>query len=169
MSYFVLDDAVVVPACFDCQNTFASLFLSFFDFRDFFTWLFQPGKEQLEVLVAIAIPTIQGLVSLLVLSSWRCVGWLDSSFRKIFFHPFHPSFSQSIFEKWPDRLSLRTASGHHQLKLETEARYSFGKLNCPQIYQKVICDCGRMVFFNWWLHLGHPGKLLGMQLSRSSS
>ena len=33
-------------------------------FRDFFTWLFQPGKEQLEVLAAIAIPTIQGLVSL---------------------------------------------------------------------------------------------------------
>jgi len=55
--------------------------------RDFFTWLFQPGKEQLEVLAAIAIPTIQGL---------------------------------SIFEKWPDRLSLKTESGHHRLKLETE-------------------------------------------------
>ena len=37
-------------------------------FRDFFTWLFQPGKEQLEVFAAIAIPTIQGLVSLLVWS-----------------------------------------------------------------------------------------------------
>jgi len=55
--------------------------------RDFFTWLFQPGKEQLEVFAAIAIPTIQGL---------------------------------SIFEKWPERLSLKTESEHHRLKLETE-------------------------------------------------
>merc|ERR1719494_1187320 len=45
--------------------------------RDFFTWLFQSGKEQLEVLAAIDIPAIQGL---------------------------------SIFERWPERLSLKTDS-----------------------------------------------------------
>ena len=41
------------------------------------------------------------------------------------FHPFDPSFSQSIFEKWPDRLGLKTESGHHRLKLETEAGFAF--------------------------------------------
>lgn len=50
-------------------------------FRDFFTWLFQPGKEQLEVFAAIAIPTIQGLVSLLVWSFFDHYdlqkGWLN--------------------------------------------------------------------------------------------
>ena len=49
-------------------NTFCSFLIvlpriSFILFRDFFTWLFQSGKEQLEVLAAIDIPAIQGLVS----------------------------------------------------------------------------------------------------------
>ena len=42
-----------------------------FNFRDFFTWLFQPGKDQLEVIAAIAIPTIQGLVGVPLNSSSR--------------------------------------------------------------------------------------------------
>ena len=83
-----------------------------FNFRDFFTWLFQPGKDQLEVIAAIAIPTIQGLVGVALSSILHLV---HKCFDRI--------YSQSIFEKWPDRLSLKTESGHHRLKLETEVQF----------------------------------------------
>ena len=59
-------------------NTFCSFLIVlprifFILFRDFFTWLFQSGKEQLEVLAAIDIPAIQGLVSpsIFLCSSFR--------------------------------------------------------------------------------------------------
>ena len=101
-------------------NTFCSFLIvlpriSFILFRDFFTWLFQSGKEQLEVLDAIDIPAIQDLVSSSI--------FLCSNFKQTakFIQKIRFSF-QSIFERWPERLSLRTDSGHYRLKMQTEVQ-----------------------------------------------
>ena len=113
-----------------------------FNFRDFFTWLFQPGKDQLEVIAAIAIPTIQGLVGLPI--SYTNV--LTESIRSL------SSKSGRIGSAL--RLNLDI------IDLNWKPRYNFVRnLDCPHI--GVV---SRMAFFNWWRHFDRLGKFQRMQL-----
>ena len=132
-------------------NTFCSLLIvlpriPFILFRDFFTWLFQSGKEQLEVLAAIDIPAIQGLVGS---SKFLCSKFQTNCQPRSENQIFERHFSfQSIFERWPDRLSLRTDSGHYRLKMETEVQLFLLKpafaafVRLSELYQSILFQDG---------------------------
>ena len=141
--------------------------ISFILFRDFFTWLFQSGKEQLEVLAAIDIPAIQGLVSS---SIFLCSNFKQTAnfIQKIRFSNgiFHFSqFSRDGLSGW----ALGLIQDITVWKWKRRYNCFFWSLPLPvlsdsQSYTNQFFS--RMASSNLWLLFARPGRLLGTQLLR---